>query len=55
MVHRRDMSRREALGSAAAVVGLPRVALGGPAHWSRFGSSTEQSCLRITGMVREHS
>ena len=50
MEHRRNMSRREALGSAAAVVGLPHVALGGPDHWRQFGSSTEQSSLRITGM-----
>ena len=50
MVHSRNMSRREALGSAAAVVGLPHVALGGPAHWRQFGSSTAQSSLRITGM-----
>ena len=50
MVHNKNMTRREALGSAAAVVGLPHAALGGPAHWEQFGSSTVQSSLRITGM-----
>ena len=50
MEHHKNMSRREALGSAAAVAALPHVALGGPVHWRQFGSSTAQSSLRITGM-----
>ncbi len=50
MVRSRNISRREVLGSVMSLVGVPYLALGGPAHWRRFGRSTAQSNLRITGM-----
>ena len=50
MVRSRNISRREVLGSVMSLVGVPYLALGGPAHWRKFGRSTAQSSLRISGM-----